>query len=362
MQADELTRLADTLRAAAADAGICVTITLPTHRHAPDNEQDPISLRGLVAEARQGVEAWGLERAHRQGIERQLDRLERVVAERVGWNRTDLGLACYLTPTDTTVVSLEHAPPRRAISGRTFHMASVIADVPAVDAVAVIVLSSGGGDTEGARLYRLADGAIEQLGDDMSFEPPDLGPPPRLAHKGTAVERRRVEDFMRRFDDHVTETLGADHDRRIVLVGIRRLRDKWRAAARRVHVEAVIAEVEGNHDRTSEAELVSVVTGAVDAAARRRILERIAALDGLPTARLAINTDDIAASAESGNLAELYVEEGATEPVMVDGVMVDDRIAAIVRAAWDVRADIVIAPPDSLDRYDTIVGVRRFTR
>src|SRR5690606_38559697 len=174
--------LADTLEAAASDAAICVTITLPTHRHAPDNERDPIVLRGLIADARTAIDVWQLERAARMGIIGQLDALENVVAEQIGFNRTDLGLACYLTPTATTVVKLGHVPPVRAICGTTFHMASVIADVSGVDDVEVIVLSSGGGDTEGARLYHLSAGVLTQIGDDFPHESFDLGPPPRITH------------------------------------------------------------------------------------------------------------------------------------------------------------------------------------
>ena len=361
MRANDLTDLARRLDAAASDAPVCLTLTLPTHRHAPDNAQDPVVLRRLVADAKQAVEAHGPDRADRIALTRRLDDLHDAVAEEVDWNHTNLGLACYLAPDLTEVVSLGHAPPARVVAGTGFHLASVIADVSSADDIDVIVLSTGGGDTEGARLYHLEHGELVEVGTSAEYDIRDradrLTP---VQKRSTSLERRLTEDFMRRFDDEVTEAFGSDHDRRIVLCGTRRLRDMWRGVARPVHTGAVIAEVDGNQDRVPEQRLIELVTEAAEEAARTRVLERISALDAVPTARLAISNQDLLAAAAAGTVAELFSEEGAVDEVEVDGVVLEDRVASIVRAAWDTRATITIAPPGSLARYDGVVGVLRY--
>ena len=363
MRRDDLNRLADELSAASADAPFAITITLPTHRHAPDNAQDPIRVRTLARTAKAALDQLGLTREQRSQLDAQLDGLGDEVDAQVGFNHTDLGLGCYLVPGTTRIVRLGHNPPERVIVSDEFSLAAPIADVVAADDVDVLALSTGGGSTDGARLYRLAAGELVEHQDDVFPASWDIRDRSSRFSEGRVDSPKRdahIEGFLRSVDGHLLALFGNPHDRQLAVVGIERLRSHWRAVATSPNLAAVAAELDGNFDKTPVHELAALVAAAVADAREGDAAAQVAALDDAPVSRVAGGTDDTYRLASTGRVATLLVEEGATDEIAVDGVVIGDRVARTIRAAYDTGADIVIAPAGTLTHRGGIAALARW--
>lgn len=59
-------------------------------------------------------------------------------------------------------------------------------------------------------------------------------------------------------------------------------------------------------------------------------------------------------------LNRLLVEDGASAEVAVDGVVLGDRIANAVRAAFDAGTDILMVPDGLLEAEDGLAGIVRW--
>ena len=346
MRRNQFVKLAAELAEAAAASPAAVTVTVPTHRHAPDNAQDPVRVRKGAKAASSALEKLSLDRFQRRELSERLELLPEAVEEQVGFRRTDLGLACYVTTDLIRVVSLGHAPPERTIVADEFSLAAPLADVVSADDVDVLVLSTGGNATDGARLYRLERGELSEATGGVFPLSWDVRDRDRSYATGIESDKRDalIEGFLRRVNEGVDELFGADSDRALVLVGIRRLRDHWRKVAPSRLARQVVAEVDGSMDRVSLPVLRDQVIAAVAAAARRRALSELDRLERMDRLSVATVADDIHALAREGRIRQLLVEEGAADEVTVDGVVLGDRVATTLRRTYDAGGGITIMP------------------
>lgn len=118
--------------------------------------------------------------------------------------------------------------------------------------------------------------------------------------------------------------------------------------------------VEGNADHVRTAELAERVIGAVRAARLEEAKTAVAALEELDPARTAVGVDDVVTLARAGRLHRLLVEEGMTAEVEVEGVLLGDRIANAVRAAYDAGTEVLVVEPGLLARHGGIAAIVRW--
>jgi hypothetical protein len=359
MRTKELRALAEEL-SGEHPGRVAVTITLPTRPDGLDRGE-PTRLRHLVRRASDAVEGLGLARDVEDRLRARLAGLEGEV-DGVNGPRGQ-GVACYVTADRTRVLRLAHTPPERAMVGDTFPLAAPIADVLAADDLDVLVLSIGGGSTDGARHFRLIDGELtEEVGDGLpaEWDVRDVGERYLEEPKDSDWRDAQVDGFLRQVDCTLVERFGADHDRQLVVVGTARLRTHWYSVADPANLRAVVAQVDGNADRVRLSELrdrvVDAVRGEREAAARRAVEE----LRELDPARTAAGVDDVVTLARAGRLHRLLVEEGVTAEVEVDGVIIGDRIANAVRAAFDAGTEVLLVPPGLLGPEQGIAAVVRW--
>jgi hypothetical protein len=359
MRTKELRALAEEL-SGEHPGRVAVTITLPTRPDGLDRGE-PTRLRHLVRRASDAVEGLGLARDVEDRLRARLAGLEDEV-DGVNGPRGQ-GVACYVTADRTRVLRLAHTPPERAMVGDTFPLAAPIADVLAADDLDVLVLSIGGGSTDGARHFRLVDGElIEEVGDGLpaEWDVRDVGERYLEEPKDSDWRDAQVDGFLRQVDRTLVERFGADHDRQLVVVGTARLRTHWYSVADSANLRAIVAQVDGNADHVRLSELrdrvVEAVRGEREAAARRTVEE----LRELDPARTAAGVDDVVTLARAGRLHRLLVEEGVTAEVEVDGVIIGDRIANAVRAAFDAGTEVLLVPPGLLGPEQGIAAVVRW--
>jgi hypothetical protein len=362
MRVDELKDLADEL--GRETTSVAITLTLPIVTTALGDEQGPTRVRNAARAATAALPRIEVSADERRALEARLADLEGEVSRQNGFGRVHRGLACYITPTITRVVRLAHTPPERVIVADAFSLAAPIRDLATDDSVDVIVLSTGGGSTPGARLYRFADGVLAEVSDDDLPMAHDIRDDyPRDASEGTPDAKARdihLEAFLRDVDTHLVKLLGRDHHRRIVIVGIERMRTHFAAVRSETIARAVVAEIDGNVDRVPTPTLADEVRRAVADADERAALAAIAAFNELAPARTAAGAEDVHAMAAEGRVHRLFVEDGATDVVAVDGVIVGDRISGTIRAAYDAGAEITIVPRGALGERGPVAAIARW--
>ncbi|MFD4408165.1 chemotaxis protein [Streptomyces sp. NPDC058246] len=127
-----------------------VSVLTPTHRREPDNAQDPVRLRNVVAEAKKQLEADpSVTRERRTDV---VDQLERALAE-VDLAHAEDGLAIFAAPGEHQVWSLARTVPERVVLSDTFLTRNLVAAqaserpfwVLSVSADRVTLWNGGGG-------------------------------------------------------------------------------------------------------------------------------------------------------------------------------------------------------------------------
>jgi hypothetical protein len=359
MRAKELQALAEEL-SGDVPSRVAVTITLPTTSDGLDRGEGT-RLRNLIRRVSDALPKLGLQRDVAERLTARLASLEAEVERAPG--RRGPGIACYLTADRTRVLRLSHTPPERVLVGDTFPLAAPIADLLAADDLDVLVLSIGGGDTDGARHFHLIGGDISEVtGDGLpaEWDVRDVGERYREEPKDSDWRDARVDDFLRQVDRVLLERFGADHDRQLVIVGTARLRTHWYSVADPANLRAVVAQIDGNVDHVRSSVLrdrvIEAVRGEREAAALRAVDE----LRELDPARTAAGVDDVVTLARAGRLHRLLVEDGVTAEVEVDGVVIGDRIANAVRAAFDAGTEILLVPRGALGAEQGVAGVVRW--
>lgn len=94
-----------------------VSVLTPTHRREPENAQDPVRLRNVVAEAKKQLEADpAVPRERRADVVRQLD----LALAEIDLAHTEDGLVIFAAPGEHQVWTLSRAVPERVVLSDTF--------------------------------------------------------------------------------------------------------------------------------------------------------------------------------------------------------------------------------------------------
>ncbi|MEE4420875.1 chemotaxis protein [Streptomyces bugieae] len=101
-----------------------VSLVMPTHRREPENAQDPVRLRNLVAEAEKAVQ--NAPDVPREGRVEVLDQLRRAVAE-VDLVHAEDGLIIYAAQGEHQVWSVARDVPERVVLADTFLTRNLVA-------------------------------------------------------------------------------------------------------------------------------------------------------------------------------------------------------------------------------------------
>ncbi len=346
----------DPLLAELADEpGPKVTITLPTHRHAPDTDQDRIRLKNLLKQASQVLEAHAHDRDELLRLRARLDEVE----DRIDHRQLDHGLAVFVSAADTHVIRLAHTPVERALVSDRFATRELHRDVTETTRAWVLALSTGGNDTDGTRLYLLQRGHLDEHRDDVLPAEWDVRDrETRFAESRPDSPQRDayIEGFLRRVDEHVAGIVGADP---VVIAGVERLRSHHRAVTR--VADRIVAEVDGNFDRTPQAELADAAEAALVAAQERQRDDLVAHLaEHVTSPQVTSGIDDCERLSGEARIDRLVLERSYLEPVVVDGVPIGDRVEATIRQTHEHGGTVIVVEDDTLTDLGRIAALLRW--
>lgn len=115
----------------------CVSIYQPTHRHHPENQQDPIRFKNLIRDVKTQL----LEKHDKKSIAAVLENLDRLSHDNEFWNHRTDGLAVLASPNDFQVFDLQQTVDEVAIVADSFHTKPLIRSLYATDRFQVLCIT-----------------------------------------------------------------------------------------------------------------------------------------------------------------------------------------------------------------------------
>ncbi|MYS82953.1 hypothetical protein [Embleya scabrispora] len=343
-----------------------VSLTLPTHRRRPENQQDHIRLRNVLAEAEKRLAADP--EVAREARIKTVDRLKAAAAELDPEHFLD-GLVLYASADEHFAFTVQAPVGERVVLATTYLTRNLVAAAERLTPYWALVLSEhdvhlwhGRGD----EVHEVRDGGFP-----ITSAGPERDGPPTREGGGLGVS----EDFRRLLneaDEQLARALAGREDK-VVLVGLRPQVKAFRESARNgAHLAETELEVGGVSEATPGqfAEILAPARTALAAeatAAALRVLD-----DARSGKRYSGGIQEVWAPARAGRGALLVVEEGLrvtgrlvtvdrtgeialqvlTGPHAEDAVLAgraeDDIVDTVVEATLEADGKVVFVPDDTL--------------
>ncbi|MGW6918280.1 baeRF3 domain-containing protein [Kitasatospora sp. NPDC054939] len=344
-----------------------VSVVMTTHRREPDNAQDPVRLRNLLAEAKEKIQADpGVSRADQIDV---LQQLERAAAE-VDLVHAEDGLAILAAPGEHQVWSLGRTSPARVVISDTFLTRNLVAAQAAerphwVLAVAADRVALWGGNHE--RVAEVTDHGFPLV---RSFDNPDPERQERIGDTPSTFNDEDTKTFLRQADTAIGAILAAA-PRPLYVVGeaaALALLDSVGPIAK-----AATAQIPHGGLARADADTVRrVVEPAVRAYAEREVKEALTQLDQARSRQeYAAGLDEIWQAASAGRVARLVVEEHFRTTVRDDGDHLvpagadepgarEDIVDEVIERILDTGGQVSFVPDGTLPDTGRVAAALRY--
>ncbi|MFG2693449.1 chemotaxis protein [Kitasatospora sp. NPDC048407] len=344
-----------------------VSILMPTHRREPDNAQDPVRLRNLVAEAKERVQADPqVDRAVRIDVLGQLDQ----ALKEVDLVHAEDGLAILAAPGEHQVWSLGRTAAARVVLSDTFLtrnlVAAQIAERPHwVLAVAADRVVLWGGIDE-----RVTEETGYGFPLIREYENPDPERQEQIGDTPSTFRDEETKTFLRQADTEIAKVLAAD-PRPLFVFGdapALALLDAVGPMAK----ESAAQVPHGGLAQLGAEKVRQVVEPAVRAHADQEISDALAQLDKARGRKaFAAGLDEVWQTVGEGRIALLVVEENFRTTVRDDGDHLvpaqadepgarEDIVDEVIERALDAGATVRFVPDGTLSDAGRIAADLRY--
>ena len=365
----------------------CVSIYLPTHRHHPDNEQDPIRYRNLVREAKERLEE-AFDGPESRAI---VEALERHGDDRAFWNHRTEGLAVLASPERFAVVELQRPVRERVVVSDSFHVKPLVRALQSADRFTLLGVSRQAARVFEGNRYALDELDLpdvpltleEALGEETtdphltvaSYGMKGAGAGEQAMHHGhggrdAALEGDR-ERFFRHVDRAVTEHVSRPSGLPLLLVALGEHHTPFREVSHNPYL--LEAGVDANPEALDLEELRRKAWEALEPFYLGRLAELT---DRFGSARARdLGSDDveaIAVAAAQGRVDVLMVEadrtvagrvgaaSGAVEPGSASRTDAGDVLDDIAEAALRTGAEVVVVPAERMPSESGVAAIYRY--
>ncbi len=345
----------------------CVSIMLPTHRHSPDNLQDPVRVKNLVTEANNRlIEEFG--KRDSAEVSKRLDEIVNLIDYR---NTLD-GLAIYVNKDVAKKYYLPFTLTERVVIDESFAIRDIMFAVNRSHRYWVLVLSE-----QPTRLYEgFQDTLVEA--EDTEFPFTHEGPggatklPGGVGINISAYRDERHRQFFREIDASLLELLKKD-PLPLIVVGV----DRYLAFFDELSVNKSLlaGTLKGSHDSTTPPELAKLVWPLVQdycAEQRQQILGRLA--ESIGQNRYAVGFDEVWKVAQEGRIERLLVEENYYVAAKPDALGInpkpvadskaqgvhDDAIDQIIEQVLITGGQVSFFDADSLKDNSRLAAILRY--
>lgn len=343
-----------------------VSVLTPTHRREPENGQDPVRLRNVVAEARKRLESDpAVSRERRADVVAQLDR----ALSEVDLAHAEDGLVIFAAPGEHQVWSLSRSVPERVVLADTFLTRNLVSAQAAEHPFWVLALSADritlwSGGTEGVVEARTGGFPLIRVRENFDAERQQ-----RIGDLPSTFRDEGTRQFLREADTALGTVL-RDQPRRIYITGeeaaLALLGEVGSAAGDAVHVR------HGGLANAGPEAVWQAIAPVLEAETRRStasVLRELTAARGRRT--YAAGLDELWQSAREGRIRLLAVEENfratvhdlgehlmPAEPGDLDAR--DDIVDEIVEQCLETGAEVRFVPDGALGDADGLAGVLRY--
>lgn len=344
-----------------------ITITLPTNRTSPDNQQDPIRLKNLVSEAINRLQG----ESSKRDVANVVERLQSLADEYDPERGMD-GLALFVNSTVQEAYVLPFSPPERVAIDETFLTRDLVFTLNRSPRYRALLLSE-----QGTRLF---EGIRENLHEvrDGKF-PFDLGGPGGASklpggHGVNPSARRDAshEHYFQEIDQEVAD-ISKDDRLPLVVVGVERYLSHYNEVTQLG--DDIIATVNGNYDHFEAPQVGELAWPAVEegmAKLREGALDQLDAAIGAK--KFASSIGQIWQAANEGRGELLLVEQGYYQAarVSVDGTsltlvddptppdVLDDAVDEIIEMVISKGGRVRFVDDGALEAHERIVLTTRY--
>lgn len=344
-----------------------LTITLPTHRTAPDNFQDPIRLRNLVTQAVDRL----LSEFSKREVAPLMERLERLVNS-VDLRHTLDGLVLCVNQDFGAKYYLPFSLPERVVVAETFLTRDLVFAMNRTPRYWTLVLSE-----QPTRLYEGTRDTlleVQEGGFPMTHEGPGgaTALPGGFGVNVSAIRDERHRQFFRAVDEALKPFL-ADDPLPLTVVGV----DRFQAFFSEVtaHKNAILTTLLGSHDKTTPPELAKLIWPLVEAALAEQRQQYMVELDrAIGEQKVASTVGEIWRMAHEGRGRMLLVEEDFHYPGRVDETgfhlspaddpttpgFIEDAVDDIIETILSKQGRVVFIPNGQLETHQRIALILRY--
>lgn len=344
-----------------------LSITLPTHRTAPDNKQDPIRVKNLVKEASERLQG----EFNKRELSALLTRLDALTNE-IDYTYALDGLAMFVNANAAYKFYLPFSIPERVVVDETFYTRNLVFAMNRTPRYWVLVLSSNA-----TRLYEgtLAD-LVEVRADGFPLSNEGPGAEQSMPG-GFGINKSALRDeFDRQFFRQVDETLKPflqDDPLPLVVVGVDRNLAFFNEVTN--HAGAVLGTLQGAHDKTSSHELGKLVWPLVQAKLAEQRAEVFQELDrAVSEQKFVSGVGEAWRLAREGRGKLLVVEQDYHFPARVDesgmhltpaedvtsADVVDDAVDDIIETVLSKGGRVRFVENGTLDAHQRIALILRY--
>ena len=344
-----------------------LSITLPTHRTSPDNQQDPIRVKKMVDQAVERL----LKEFTKREIAPLLEHLDKLVAG-IDYRHLLDGLALFANVDFARAVQLPFTLTEKINIGETFLTRDLVFAMNRTPRYWVLVLSE-----KPTRLYEATRANLVEIREG-GFPVTHAGPggeeslPGGFGIKKSAYRDEYHRQFFRQVDELLKPYL-ADDPLPLLLVGVDRFLSFFKEVSD--HKEAILATLQGSHDKTSPhelGELVWEVARQALADKRNQVLQELEeavgerktasgigevwrmAKDGRGHLLLVENDFHFPAKVDESGRHLVPVEDGSTTDV------IDDAVDDIIETVLDKKGRVVFLENDELKTHQHIALLLRY--
>ncbi|MFI0979685.1 chemotaxis protein [Streptomyces sp. NPDC021093] len=354
-----------------------VSITLPTHRHRPENQQDHIRLRNLLSETEKRLFADPkLSRDQAVAVVRQLNE----AVDELDPEHFLEGLVLYAAADEARTYLVSAEVPERIVVGDSYLTRNLVAASARQIPYLALILSSGEVRLWNGIGYELHEIDEEETGFPVISSGADRdGPPNRDGDHGATQDfRNMLTEADRKLTPLLQEAVLP-----VVVVGLRQHIATFREISRHGAVLAADLEV-GGLLHTTAPELVEQLAPARASLAALDAEEAMKALDAARSGRrYAAGVQDCWQSAREGRVGHLVVEESvrvSARPETVEGAeraslalvepaepgaapaagVEDDIVDSLVEMVLEADGDVTFVPDGDLGEAGGMAAALRY--
>lgn len=344
-----------------------LTITLPTHRTAPDNLQDPIRVRNLVSQAKDQLRA---DLGSRDAAP-LLERLDKLVAA-IDYRHALNGLVIFVNRDFDAKFYLPFTIPERVVVADKFLTRDLVYAMNRTSRYWVLALSE--------QPTRLFEGTLDTLveietgGFPMTHDGPGGASalPGGFGVNPSAHRDERHRQFFRSVDAALKPFLAND-PLPMGVVGVDRYLAFWDEIS--THKEFLRATLAGNYDQATSHELAKTVWPLVEATQAERVQRHLAELEQyVSQQRVAATVGEAWRKANEGRGKLLLVEQDYHEAGRLDesGLLllpaddptapgvIPDAVDEVIEAVLSKGGEVVFTENGALETYQRIALVLRY--